>query len=1037
MESAKITPPRETSILRKPSSFSLLVFDWDGTAVPDRSTPVFELITALEKTLTSGVVCAVVTGTNVTNLLNQGIGGLSPDAKKNLFICTNRGSETWGFTPNGVLERLFRREATPYENATLDRIVRRLQQQVSRSGLKTEIIYNRLNRRKLDLIPIPEWRDPKKAEFAALSRAVDQRLNSANIHGLSELIEKAKGISNAEGLKQARITSDIKHIEIGLTDKSDSVKWVYDNIIVKRKIPVNRVAILGDEFGGIDGIQGSDAYLRIPELNGAQYFSVGIEPEGVPSWVNSLGGGPKRFITFLEDVVTKKSPAVEEDLSSWQVVQEGFEPSRERYMEALFAIGNGYMGVRATADFPVPAAQPDLLIAGVYDRKAPSLPYSEVEILSTGARQGNDAEIVPIPSPFLFHIQVGGETLHSASGMKTHQRKLDLLRGTYREGHSFEDKSGRRIIIGSIRCASLSDPHLLLQRISLQSENFLGTVEVNLSPVMNQYGPLYPHVESIGEDKDSPPFTTIYRTKGSQVECAIASRIFCMGQECESNILRLKIEPGETIEIERMFGVFTSKDVDKPLESAKKAVSQPPLSERLEAHEAAWRDYWSKTNISFFNEPELAQAQRFNIYHLRSGANTDENSIPAKALTGRAYEGHIFWDTEIFMFPFFLYTTPGIARDLLLYRYKTLDGARKRASEMGYSGACYAWESTVSGLDVTPRSILILGEKKEIPIFTGQQQIHVTADVAHAIWMYWDATLDLEFMKAYGTEILVETARFWKSRVKFIDSAYHILQVVGPDEYHHNVDDNTYTNWMARSNLNHAVAICAYLESEHPEFFRSFISKMGLSQQEISEWKHVADAIFIPNPDNNGVIEQFRGYHSLENFVVPEHEKNRAPVSRLFGWKRINSLQIIKQADFLMLPFLFPHAFPKDIVTKNYDFYEPRTDHGSSLSLCVYAAIAAQIGRFDLARRFWERSLYFDLQDVMTNTALGIHAATMGGAWQTLVLHLLGITFSNGEIKVSRSPSELRAIGFKAIDLKLIYRGKVYPINFSKKGVTS
>jgi alpha,alpha-trehalose phosphorylase len=1032
------------------SVFDLLIFDWDGTAVVDRQSPIQDLLAALERVLNEAqVICVVVTGTNVSHLLDQGLAKLSLDAKRSLYLCTNRGSEVWGFEKNGAAKRIFLREATNEENQLLDHAATSLQDDIEVRGLSTRVIFDRLNRRKIDLIPEPRWNNPKKSEFNDLLRAVVNRLQSAGIKGdLGTLTEDANRLSRAAGLHSPRITSDIKNIEIGLTDKSDSAKWAFENLIKKYHIPIDRVAVLGDELGSIGGIQGSDSFLHISELMGAKFISVGVEPDGVPHFVDHWGGGPSRFVQFLRDQADarKDAPGLEQGLA-WQIIQEGFEPSREREMETIFAIGNGYLGVRGASDFSVPAGQPDLFIAGIYGKKATDVPYSETDMFTDGSRKSHDSEIVPFPSPFQFRLRMGGAegrqfTFESSGESNGHTRKLDLKKGLYREARSFEDSEGRKTKICSVRMASLSDPHLLVQKIRIESENYSGGLELDLSNRFSEQAALYPHLDLVSMDTE-PGLNELlhYRTKSSQMNCAIASRLLSAEVEFHSMLLHIDLTPGTIIEVYRLMSVFTDRDGSSPLGSARDhalSFGQLKVDQILNEQEDAWDRFWSKSDLSFQNSPEFTQAQRFNLYHLRIAAGSDPNiSVAAKALTGRAYEGHIFWDSEIFMFPFFLYTEPEMAKNFLMYRYNTLGGAKLRAKELGFKGTCYAWESTVTGDDVTPNSLVITtqsaaqrsDQKEEIPIFTGIQEIHITADIAYAVWQYWDATLDFQFLRKYGVEILVETARFWISRVTHTNSIYHIHGVVGPDEYHHGVSDNAYTNWMAKFNLEKSIWACRYLQEKDATSYRALASRLSLKAEEIESWKEVANHLFIPPPNQEGVIEQFRGFHSLKSAALKKGERYHAPISRLLNWKEVNDLRLVKQADFLMIPFLFPKAFSKEIVIANYDYYDPITDHGSSLSPCVHAAIAAQIGRIDEAKSYWERSLNLDLDNKMSNTALGIHAAAMGGTWQALAFHILGITLSDDGPRITRPLTEDALSFLGDTQLKLIYRGKRYPIH--------
>jgi trehalose/maltose hydrolase-like predicted phosphorylase len=383
-----------------------------------------------------------------------------------------------------------------------------------------------------------------------------------------------------------------------------------------------------------------------------------------------------------------------------------------------------------------------------------------------------EAEIVPIPFPFRFCAKVDGDLIQAVNiNRLEHNRCLDFQKGIYFEHNLLESGQGQKSRFSSFRFCSHSDSHLLIQRIKFTSENYSARIDLDLSLCPDEFAELYPHLQSVKGLDDSPnpriADCQIFRTIGSKDFITLASRITVNGRELRSNQISAHISPGETWAIERWVSVFWSKDVKKSITSAvthAKSLSLN-LASDIDLHLKAWRRFWAISDLAFPQAAGPTDALRFSLYHLQSSAAlAPQTSIPAKALTGRAYEGHIFWDTEIFIFPFFLYTAPEIARQLLLYRYNTLPGARKRASKMGFRGACYAWESTASGQDVTPSFVTISGKDSKIPIFTGPQELHITADVAWAISKYWDATLDQEFMCDYGVEILTETARFWVSR---------------------------------------------------------------------------------------------------------------------------------------------------------------------------------------------------------------------------------------------------------------------------------
>lgn len=685
---------------------------------------------------------------------------------------------------------------------------------------------------------------------------------------------------------------------------------------------------------------------------------------------------------------------------AWRIEQEGFDLARERQMESLFIVGNGYLGVRGALDSPLPGSQSDLFIAGVYDRKRAGLPYSEIEFLAP-ERDDPYAELVPLPFPFRLAISVDNIPLvFSGDSGREFRRALDMRGAILHTEATYETAGGRRTTVHSRRCASLVNPHLLLQEVMVTPENHWAPVGVDTTLVDPAMDARHPHIECLEHVRNQDMELIHYRTRASGFHICLVSRVWR-----ETNVLR------------RMISVFTSRDTADPAGMARSqalALNAADFERQIEEHAAKWGEFWSRADIRVPGRPSVEQALRFGSYHLRLPASDDTRvSIGARTLSGRAYEGHVFWDTDIFMLPFFLHTDPSRARNLLLYRHQTLDGARRRARAFGCDGACFAWESTVTGDDVTPHHILLKSTGKEIPIFTGREQIHVTADVAYATWRYWEATGDNEFLAGPGAELLFETARFWATRAVRGERNYHIRGVVGPDEYHHSVNDNAYTNWMARFNLLRAAELAEQLEQ---------------NRSEAEVWAGIAQGLYIPAPDERGIIEQFEGFFALDDIAVPAEDRFRVPVGRLFEWEQVNRVKLIKQADVLMLPLLFPDEFTDAIVAANYHYYEPLTDHGSSLSPPVHAAIATRIGAKDDAERYLRQSLWLDLSNTMGNSTLGVHPATMGGTWQALVFGFLGVRFNDTGPHLAVAAGERLPAGWESVELTLAYRGRAHAV---------
>jgi HAD superfamily hydrolase (TIGR01509 family) len=722
---------------------------------------------------------------------------------------------------------------------------------------------------------------------------------------------------------------------------------------------------------------------------------------------------------------------------AWRIEQTGFDPAREHEMESIFTIGNGYLGVRGSLDTPLPFSVGDLLIAGIYDRKQPDLPYSEPELMTVDRGENNYSELVPLPFPFNVRLHACDEPLNIGEGhWQMHRRMLDLRQGIL-EGHFRFEVNGRHTTVSTRRCASLADMHLLLQEIRVELENHSGPVELDGSFALQEVVATHPHLEPLAsEGADIGPSLARFRTKTSGFEIALAARTTLVGSDRDLGHWVVPARIGEPLIFRRIFAVYTSRDVPDPAGAALKhvcAMKWIDYDSAFISHVESWRRAWEGANVRIPDQPATEQALRFNAYHLRIAADRDPRvSIGARTLSGRGYEGHVFWDVEMFMLPFFLHTFPDLAQYLIRYRYHTLDGARRRASELGYRGACYAWESTVTGEDVTPRKIVLKHSGKEIPIFTGTQQIHVTADVAYGVWRYWDATADSDFLRRAGVDILAETARFWASRCTPEASGYHIHGVVGPDEYHHAVSDNAYTNWLARFNLEKAAWALEWLAEHYPGDRAALNERLGLGTEDAREWAAIARELYCPQPNSKGVIEQFAGFFDLEAYPLAQEERLQTPVSRLFDWNKINRLKLIKQADVLMLLHLFPEQFSREIVSANYHYYEPLTDHGSSLSPAIHATIAARLGLHEDAERYWRQSLQLDLSNTMGNSALGVHPACMGGTWQALVFGFLGVRFTEmGPVADPDAATRLPR-GWRSVALDLFARGESYRLEVKR-----
>jgi kojibiose phosphorylase len=1000
--------------------FRIIAFDWDGTAVRDRAADARPVARVLEDLLRRGVLVVVITGTNFNNIDRQFCSLLNGEHKRNLFVCANRGSEVFGFDAASRPALLYRREATAEENELLDKVAEAVKREIEkRSRVTIDIIYDRLNRRKIDLIP--EWQDPPKSRIGELMEVTERRLKEggfeSGIRGAFELTER---FSRELGLEDARITSDVKHVEVGLTDKSDSIRWLVEELAWKRNLPLDDILVLGDEFGPVAGFEGSDFRMVVPALSGITYVSVGKEPNGVPEGVIRAGGGPRHFVSIMREQCLLHDLFSPCEDGNYCLVEEGFDRFRQREIESLLAIGNGYVGTRASLQEQGRTCWPSTFVAGVFDRP-------DADALE---------ELAMFPEWLLTWIYVDGKKLVlETDPFLQHRRVTDMRKGVYFRRWRHFGPDDRITSVYFLHFASLDDPHALISKVTVVPENYGG--EITLQTGMKWYTDRGTVLNMLAVEpgrEGEPSFikaetnhTGILAVEGfrSRPRSGVLKPAFHAHVEetalCDSWSWRA--EAGQEMTIDKFSCIYTSRDTDHVEEEAHARLAElekKGVEELLLDHLRAWEERWKAASITITRDEDAQKWVNFAIYHLISAGNhRDERvSIAARALTGPVYKGHIFWDSEIFMLPFFVFTHPPTARAMLMYRYHTLPGARARAKEQGCEGALYAWESTITGEDMTPT--FAVGRKgKVVPIVCGRLEQHISADVAYGVWYYWNATRDDRFLVDAGAEILFETARFWASRADKDGDTYHIRYVQGPDEYHEIVDDNIYTNMMAAWNIRKAVEAAQLLRRDYPEEFAAIAERIGLDDSEIDSWLEVAQGLYLDMGREDGLIEQFKGYFDLEDIDTRKYEPRTAAMDVILGRERMGKTQVVKQADVVMLLYMLEEEFGEKIIRDNFEYYDIRTAHDSSLSPSMYGLVAARMGLMRKALRYFRQAGQVDLADNMGNAAGGVHAAALGGLWQQVIMGFMGVRVNEeGILLYPRLPARWRRVRFS-----LMWRG--------------
>jgi kojibiose phosphorylase len=501
--------------------------------------------------------------------------------------------------------------------------------------------------------------------------------------------------------------------------------------------------------------------------------------------------------------------------------------------------------------------------------------------------------------------------------------------------------------------------------------------------------------------------------------------------------LRTELEEGGSFTVDKLVATYTSRDVDEPLEASQSKLLEATrvgYGALFDEHKAAWRKFWKRSDVVLEGDDEAQLAIRHALFQLRIAASSDDErvSIGAKTLSGFGYRGHVFWDNEIFVLPFFTYTQPSIARNMLMYRWHTIQGARRKAAESGCAGAQYAWESAETGDEVTPRWVPDWTDPtKKIRIWTGDIQIHITADIAYAIWQYWQVTGDDEFMRKIGVPVVLETAIFWRDRVEPVSDGYALSQVIGPDEYHDHIDNNAYTNGLVRWHLEKAIELREWLHQTAPEDAVALDRHLGITAEMLALWRDIAARLKFNHDPTTGLIEQFDDFFELPEVEWDRYEDRTASMQSLLGIEGTNQHQVLKQADVIMLLCLLRDQFDDKTWQANWDYYNPRTDHsyGSSLGPAIHAWAACELERPDLAYEHFMRAARADLQDVRGNAGDGIHAASAGGLWQTLVFGFAGLRLTQDGHRVNpRLPTHWKRLSFS-----FCHRGEWHEVDLRRE----
>jgi trehalose/maltose hydrolase-like predicted phosphorylase len=694
-------------------------------------------------------------------------------------------------------------------------------------------------------------------------------------------------------------------------------------------------------------------------------------------------------------------------MNPWHVNENTFDPTKLSIQETVFTIGNGYFGTRGTFEEDHPGDDPATLLFGVFG----SIPIGKEEL-------ANAPDWLPLK---LF---VNDERFRLDTGrILAYDRTLDMHNGVLSRTVHWESPGGLRLTVHTERFASLADEHVGAIRYSVTLDEIPPTpdgsdqqdVEVVLWATLNMAVGNHDlmHWESVDQGHQDDIIWLQSQTRHTRVQLVQSVSFSTQAHGFQrdhypSDVapglrLRGRLTAGQTLTAEKLVVMYTSRDVPDPLHVALAHHRHlGSFADLLAQNEEAWRSFWEQADVLIEGDEQAQQALRYNIYQLRISASAHDSrySIAAKGLTGFSYRGHIFHDTEIFMLPFFTYTLPAIARHLLLYRYRLLPAARAKAAAHGYRGAQYPWESTLDGQEATPTVIIHPESGEIIPVLNGELEQHITASIAYAVWQYWHVSGDDLFMQEYGAEMLLSTALFWVSRVEYnpANDSYVIDDVIGPDEWHEHVDNNVYTNYMAKWNIQAALDVLSWLQDTAPARAEELVRRLDLEHENLDHWRDVIVRMSIPQDKKTGLFEQFDGFFQLKHLDQNEYAGRKASYQGLMGLEAVQQYQIIKQADVLMLLTVLGDQFDLETKRVNWDYYYPITDHdyGSSLTPALHAILACELGLTDTAYEFFMKGALTDLENLRGNTSEGIHCACCGAVWQATIFGFAGLRLTAG-----------------------------------------
>ncbi|MEA1834896.1 glycosyl hydrolase family 65 protein [Methylobacterium durans] len=715
--------------------------------------------------------------------------------------------------------------------------------------------------------------------------------------------------------------------------------------------------------------------------------------------------------------------------------------------ETMFALSNGYLGIRGTVEEGTPARESGTYLNGFYEHRPISYGEHAYGFPTVGQ------SILNCPDGTALKLFVEDEPfIVPQAEILSYRRALDLKAGTLNRDVRWVSPTGKRLLMRTVRLVSLAHRHLAAIELELIAED--ADVEVAVSSELENYQPLSADtmdprlaegfvgrvLHPTGTQSEGSRAILSYRTASSGLslgcgmdhsvftECSIFTELVC-NDDSAAVIFRCKLSRKRPLRIYKYLSYHYS-DMPGSAQILFQAASTLDRAKThgfqaiLERQRSDVGRFWARADVTVESDnPRTQQTIRWNLFQLLQASERAEgHGIGARGLTGRTYEGHYFWDTEIYVLPFLIYTNPSIARSVLKFRYDMLDKARARARELGHRGATFPWRT-------------INGEEASAYYAAGTAQYHINADIAYALRKYVEVTGDEEFLWSHGAEILIETARLWFDLGFFSDvkgGRFCINGVTGPDEYTAIVNNNCFTNLMARENLRYAVQTVRALERLRPERVATLVARTGLERSELGHWEEASERMYLPYDERLGVHPQDDDFLDLERWDFASTSEDDYPLLLHYHPLNLYRSQVIKQADTVMAMFLLNGHFTRDEKKRNFEYYDPLTTHDSSLSVCIQSIIANEIGLEQKAIEYFDFAAAMDMSDIGGNMMHGAHVAAIGGTWLALAYGFAGLRDSEGHI--SFNPILPKA--WSALKLVLTVRGQTFRIEIDHASAT-